>query len=263
MALKELDATPELRDDPALKDFNDVLGLAKSFKDTKAFVGTSIRPPGDNATPEARAEFYEKLKKHAPNLVPLDDKDEAAQTLVWDRLGRPKDAAGYEFKPPEGVTIDMEALRAAAVTAGFTKGQFQKFAEATVAAEQKKTDAVAADTKALRLEWGHAYEQKCQEAASAAAKLDAPAGVVQLIRDGKLPSEQLKMWAKLSAALGKEGTQISQQNGKQTDNVTPAEAQAQIDEIMANPAYFDRNHPQHGRLVKEVVRLGELMEPRA
>jgi len=45
---------PELRDDPSLKDINDVATLAKTYKDTKAFVGSSIRPPGPDASPEAK-----------------------------------------------------------------------------------------------------------------------------------------------------------------------------------------------------------------
>jgi hypothetical protein len=49
MPIKEL--PEDLQNDPALKDFNDLPSLAKSFKETKAFVGSSIRPPGPDAGP--------------------------------------------------------------------------------------------------------------------------------------------------------------------------------------------------------------------
>jgi hypothetical protein len=138
MPLKELDAAPELRDDPSLKDFNDLPALAKSYKEQKAFIGNSIRPPGPDASPEARKEFYEKLQKHAPDLVPFRDGDAEAEKVVWGRLGRPDKREAYEFKVPDGVDINIEALRDAAEAGGMTKGQFTKLAEKAVAGAQQR-----------------------------------------------------------------------------------------------------------------------------
>lgn len=260
MALKELDTDPALRDDPTLKDFPDVMTLAKSYRDTKAFVGNSIRPPGPDATAETKAEFFTKLQKHAPNLLPFDDNDAAAQDVVWSRLGRPKDAAGYEFKAPDDVPIDMEGLRAAALATGMTKAQFTKAAEAAVTATRKNLADAAADNKALRAEWGQAYEPKLKAAAAAASKLNAPEAFVKLIQDGKLSSGQLKLWDTLAKSLGTEGTEISKQNGSPAPGVpTPAEAEAQIHEIMADPDYWKGGAPRHKSLVEKVLKLQALI----
>lgn len=261
MALKELDATPELRDDPSLKDFNDIATLAKSFKETKAFVGTSIRPAGPDASPEAKKEFFDKLQKHAPHLVPLDDKDAAAQDIVWSRLGRPKDPNEYTFQAPEGVAIDIEGLRAVAVKTGMTKSQFQKAAETAVAAEVIKRDGALDDNRKLRTEWGAAYDQNAKAAASAAAKAGAPDTFIKAVADGKLPSDQMKMWHSIGKMLGGEGTEIGKQRGSGGVGAsipTPAEAKAQIDEIMDNPVYWDRakrGTAEHKALVSRVAEL--------
>jgi hypothetical protein len=159
MPIKEL--PDDLRDDPALKDFNDLPALAKSFKETKTFVGRSIQPPGEAATPEQKAEFYDKLRKHAPNLVPLDEKDEKAQELVWEKLGRPKDAKEYDFKPPPegGASSTWSQLRETAKALGLTKAQFNKMAERRWR-HTKVADEFKADQTALKTEWGAAYQEK-------------------------------------------------------------------------------------------------------
>lgn len=262
MALKELDATPDLRDNPALKDFTELSKLAQSFIDTKAFVGSSIRPPGPDATPAARQEFYDKLIKHAPDLVPLREGDAEADKLVWNRLGRPADANGYEFKAPDDVPVDLAALRVEALATGMTKGQFAKRAELEVTKTRASIEAASADNKALRTEWGQAYDSKLKDAAAAAAKLNAPEAFVKLIQDGKLSSSQLKLWDSLAKSLGTEGNGIGRQTGSPAPGTpTPAEAEAQIQEIMADPAYWKAGDPRHAGLVQKVMKLQALITP--
>ena len=47
----------EYRDNEALKQFNDIGALAKSYVETKALQGQSIRIPPESAGPEAKAEY--------------------------------------------------------------------------------------------------------------------------------------------------------------------------------------------------------------
>jgi hypothetical protein len=205
MPLKELDANPELRDDPSLKDFNDLPTLIKSYKEQRAFIGASIRPPGPDASPEARKEFYEKLVKHAPDLVPLREGDAEAEKVVWGKLGRPTKREEYAFKPPDGVDINLEALRDAAETAGLTKAQFTKLAEKTAVGAQRQALETQKDRDALRTEWGTAYETKLKNAAAVAQRMGQPEAVVGAIMAGKVPSAALKTWDAIASAVGKEG----------------------------------------------------------
>src|ERR1017187_1689606 len=72
------EALPEAeRADPAIKDIADIPALVKVYKDTKSFVGTSIRPPGPDASPAARKEFLEKMQKHAPELASFGEDPES------------------------------------------------------------------------------------------------------------------------------------------------------------------------------------------
>ena len=254
------ESLPEtLRADPALKDIKDVGALAKSFVDTKAFVGQSIRPPGPDAGAEAKKDFYAKLQKHAPDLVPLSD-DPEAQAALWGKLGRPSKPEEYEYKAPEGVELPLDNLRQVALAAGMTRKQFEKFAEKAAEGITKQQGEAKADQAALKTEWGQAYEQKLQGAAAVAAKLNVPDPIVQQIKAGNLNSAQLKLWDSISKAMGAgEGSEVAKQGvTPQPGKLTPAEASTQIDEIMARPdkAYWDRNHPLHKNLVKKV---GELM----
>jgi len=69
--------------DPAFAAFNDLQGLAKSYKETKSLVGQKLGIPDANATPEAKALFYKSL-------------------------GVPEKAEEYGFQPPENIP---EALK--------------------------------------------------------------------------------------------------------------------------------------------------------
>lgn len=259
MPLKELDAVPELRDDPSLKDFNDLPSLAKSYKETKAFVGTSIRPPGPDASPEARAEFYKKLQAHAPDLVPLKPGDADAEKLVWGKLGRPEKKEEYDFKLPEGVNVNLDLLREVAAETGMTKAQFEKFAARTVVGAQKLSAETKADRDALKTEWGNAYESKLQKAAAAASKLNAPKETVAAILKGEVSSSVLKTWDSIGTALG---TEPKIPGGPANRSpLTPAELEARFAEIQAHPAYFNRSHPEHAVYVKKATEIMEQMHP--
>jgi hypothetical protein len=261
MPIKEL--PDDLRDDPSLKDFNDVTTLAKSFRETKAYVGSSLRPPGPDATPEAKKEFFEKLQKHAPHLVPLDDKDEAAQELVWSKLGRPKDAKEYEYKAPDGVELDLEPLREVAKAAGMTKVQFAKLAERAVNARAQNLEKARTDQAALKAEWGAAYAEKVAKASAAATKLGADEGVVQAIQAGTLPPKAMKTWDSIAKALGTEPSAeiAGQKGGGGKGALTPAEAEAQIAEIQAGKALWDKNDPMHAITKQRYIKLVEQATP--
>jgi hypothetical protein len=261
MALKELDSVPELRDDPSLKDFNDLPTLAKSYKETKAFVGTSIRPPGPDATPEARKEFYDKLAKHAPDLVPLRAGDADAEKLVWDKLGRPSRREEYAFAVPDGVDINIEALRDAAETAGMTKSQFEKLAAKTVAGAQAQGLEIQKGHAALKTEWGAAYETKLKNAAAVAQKMGQPEAVVGAIMAGRLPAGSLKTWDSIATAVGAEGRGPAGQQGGQQELLTRTEAEARFREVQSHPAYFNKNHPEHEVYVQKGFKLMEQLHP--
>jgi hypothetical protein len=72
----------DLAKDPALSAFSDLQGIAKAYISTKALVGKAQGIPGENATPEEKAAFY-------------------------NALGVPETPEGYGLKAPEGLPEAM------------------------------------------------------------------------------------------------------------------------------------------------------------
>lgn len=92
----------DIRGNPAIQSFNDFGGLAKSYIDTKAMVGNSVRLPGKDAKPEDIEGLFNRLEVRPPDS--------------WLRKMRdvPEKAADYEYvKPadmPEGAQWSEELV---------------------------------------------------------------------------------------------------------------------------------------------------------
>jgi hypothetical protein len=257
----------ELRSHPSLKDLKDPVALAKSYVETKALVGGSLRPPGPDATPEARAEFVTKLREKVPELVLIPDGDDeaakAARETVWQRLGKPKEAK--EYAPPKDVELPethLEVLRKEAAEEGLTKAQFaaraKRVAEALDAAKTAQKEAKEAN----RRELGAAFDERTAAAAATAAKLGFPAELVAALKDGSVDPGTFKAFSAVAKGFG-ETRQVADQSGAADGKLTPAEAKARRAEIMARPEYFSPKPGQmdvHKSLVAKVRELNDLIE---
>jgi hypothetical protein len=193
--------------------------------------------------------------------VPLRDGDAEAEKLVWGKLGRPEKPEGYTAEVPKDVPVNLDVLREVAANAGMTNKQFQALVTKTVAGVQKQMQATTADKDALKTEWGGAYDAKLRDAAAVAAKLGWPKEAVAQILGGDLSSTQLKGWDAIAKAVGKEGHGIGDQRGGGNEALTPAELNSRFKELQANPAYMDRNHPQHDEYVQRGVKIMQQLHP--
>lgn len=97
----------DLRGEKSLQDFKSVTDLARTTVHQQRMLGSSVQVPKVDGSPEDWGKFY-------------------------DKLGRPKDAASYEYSAkdvlPEGVTLDKEfetRLREHAHASGWVPKQFQ------------------------------------------------------------------------------------------------------------------------------------------
>jgi hypothetical protein len=227
---------PELREQAALKDFKDPNALAKSYLETKSLVGSSIRPPGPDAGPEAHAEFAKRLAEKSPGIVYLPDDEKAraeVEAVVWDKLGRPKDIEGY-IAVVEDVEVDLPALRAQAKEEGLTKAQFAKRLEKVVgAARQAKEARQAAETE-LKKEWGLAYDEKVLSAKAAAMRLGVPETAL-----ANIPPSQLRVWANVAKSIGGEARQVATQGANPTGALTRDEMQLQVAEMRGRKEYLN------------------------
>jgi hypothetical protein len=251
-------ALPEnLRADPSLASFKDVGALAQSFVETKSLVGKSIRPPGPDAAPDVRKEFVNRMLQLEPALVYAPDGDPEAINRMWKRLGKPEKPEEYEV--PEIVKeagLNTDELRALAVTGGLTKAQFKGLAEVMAKATLEQKRVTALERIALEEEWGAAKEERTLAARAAALKM----GLTEPEANALSP-RQLKVFANVAKAVGVDRNEFRRQgDGADNGALDPSEAKRQMEEIRANPDYFDafKNPAQHRALVARMSKLAEM-----
>lgn len=257
----------ELKSAPALKDVGDVATLAKAFVETKAFVGSSIRPPGPDATPQAKTDFIQKLQEKVPELLFLPDGDDdvakLARETAWTKLGRPKEPKDYVLPADVQVPEEhLEALRKEALDEGLTKSQFQarakRVADAITQAELGRQDS----QKALKKELGAAFDERTAAAAAVAAKLGLSPELVAALKNGTVDVGTFKAFATIAKGFGEMRQVADQGGGGGGGRLTPGEAEAQRAEIMARPEYFNPKASQmaiHESLKRKVQELNELI----
>lgn len=266
------DSLPDdLKGEAMFKDIPDVPTLAKVARDAKSALGSRMPIPGPDAGPEALAEFRQKLQKAAPDLieVPKDpEKRKAVEATIWETLGRPKDEKGYSLEGLDlgGVQFTDEevgALRKVAQRRGYTVEQFKAFAtdaagERAVAAKAQK------DVQAeLRAEFGLAYDDRMKEIAVVAEKTGAPQVLRDAIAKGTIDKGTAQYLLSLSKSLGVDTREIAAQRGAGAGALTPPEAERQINEILANPAFLNpgKNPDEHKRLVRRLAELERYASP--
>lgn len=110
--------------------------------------------------------------------MPEKSDDVAAWGEVYDKLGRPKSSADYQFKVPEGITPDPASTKWTQELfhkAGLTKAQGEMIANEwnsnVVSTEKVSVEARSAQTQvekgALQKEWGGAWQDKVKACAAA------------------------------------------------------------------------------------------------
>lgn len=261
-------ALPEdLRGAPALKDIQDVSALTKQFLDTQALVGSSIRIPSEHASAEDLAAFQTRLQERVPGLVHVapDDPESFAHTMR--SLGAPEAADGYALPEMEGAEglRQVEGFQEWAHEANLTQRQFATLAEKFTAASQARAEQGAvqhnADLEALSREWGQAYDGKVANAAQLVRLKGGPEEFAAAIEAGKVQPAILKFMGDLADGYGEADLGEARKQGGDRA-MTPAEATAQLDEIMRNREhpYWDKGptNPEKQRAMEQVLKLREL-----
>ena len=228
----------------------------------RSMIGNSIRVPSEEASDEARSDFYEKVMRKAPDLMRRPDIDnDEVMTDVWGSLGKPETPAKYDLPEFEDYQINdnrAQELKEMAHKANLTKRQFKALANDILGLDRQSQmsvdETVASDKKTLASDWGEAYEQRTRVAATIAEKSGAPEALVNAIKEGKADSGTMKWLYQLSKQMSGEGSPMASM-GDQIDS--PADIQGKVDDIMNNQShpYWDSAHPQHKRAVDNMVAM--------
>lgn len=230
------------------------------IKNHRSMLGQSIRVPGEDAGEEAMKEFYGKLQAKVPGLMPTPDPEDAdSYNHVLATLGKPDKTDGYNT---EGIKMDAEELgelKQLALDAGLTRKQFKEFTSKLAGRKSERNEALQAqmseDQKALRGEWGTAFEQRAKIAANVALKTGAPENLVKAIGAGEADSGTMRWLYSLAEQFGGETLNFSPDSNDPV--ATPGELQGQIDDIMNNSKhpYWQTGHPGHKAAVDKMVEL--------
>lgn len=244
------DALPEdLRNDPSLTPYQDLIGLAKSHVHAQKMIGRDKIPvPGKDAT----------------------DDD---WNTVYSKLGRPESPDKYDLKLPEGVKPDdphAMALKAMAHKAGMNPRQLQAVMDwmQTTTGEAAKTQKQVyeqefnAGIDALKKEWGAAFDRELRRMDAAIEHF----GGEELDAVLKHPGIPNKVRFALAKALAKVGSTLAEDQMRGGGNgqgmgMTPAEMQAKVADLMASPAFNDVNHPGRAVAIRQYEDLMKAMYP--
>lgn len=241
----------EFRNSPVLKDYPDINALAKSHINLQRMVGGEKIPvPQEGWNEDQYGEFY-------------------------TRLGRPPSPDGYEFKFPEGYQPQEDLFKgmvSAMHKAGLTKKQanevVSKFAEFDVkvareaqqAAAQQQSDALMT----LKHDLGDKYDEEMNYARYGIQELGDKELVGFLEESGLGNSVPMaKLMSKVGKLLATDRATGSTSTGGPDDlNLTPAQAQAEINAILQDPeknkAWLDANAPNHEAVVNRIAHLHKL-----
>lgn len=243
------DLSEDLQANETLNQYNTAEDALTGFIQTKSALGNSIRIPSEDAGDDDRNAFIDKLMNKVPSLMKRPDNDDPD---FWKTFGTPEDGAGYDV--PEGVTLpegSEATLREIMHIAKLSKRQATDLlkemgtrgdlvtAEATEAAEVAEV--------ALRSEWGSAYDSRMKMVDKVKE---------QFFKEGMTPAALYKLGKAMMSGETEFAIQPEGPSG-----TTPGDAQAQIAEIDANPAYWDEAHPQHKSLIKKRMDLMKFAFP--
>jgi len=235
----------------SLEHIQDVGALAKSYVNAQSMIGADkLAIPGKYATPDDWAE-------------------------VDRRLGKPDNPDGYELQNnlPEGVEQNddmMTGFRQAAHETGLRPGQAQKLLDwyndtmgQTAQLQDGQYEAAQTQVEAdLRKEYGQAFEDNLNNANGVTAQF-ANEGITEImLADGTRLGDNpdfIRMNVGIANFINEKIGEDTLEGVKTSNAMTPGDIQAQMQDIMSNPAYTQRNHPQQSYLVQERLRLQEML----
>lgn len=266
--------SPELKGSAALADVKDIASLAQQFVDQSSYVGSAIRVPSEDASVEDKQKFFDKILKHAPNLMPRPEAgNEEQMNALLTAMGRPADTTGYEqVEVPAGLNFSEERMgqfKDLAHKYGLTKDQFKGVLGDVLAldasSQQASDAAVVTSRQATEQEWGAVFKDREAEAIAAAESTGAPAAIIQMAKEGKIGGDTLKWMYSLATKLGGAEGQAIRDQGQGNGRMAPDEAKAQISDILNNRShpYWDSHHPDNKSAIDKMLKLAAFADPQA
>nr|BAR37192.1 putative protease [uncultured Mediterranean phage uvMED] len=236
------------RNDPNIEKFTEIDALAKSYINATKMIG------------------QDKV------VIPTNNSTEEAWSEVYDKLGRPESADKYSLDAKsEVVNLDETAIKSFAEQShklGLNNKQAQGILEfyknnMEGTAQQSKIDTETAQAQAeqqLRQEWGRDFEGKVKQA-GALAKANINPEVLDMTlsngtRLGDHP-EIIKGFAKIAGMMQEDKIVATESENAQSVSNIEEEISSIVND--RNGPYWNKQHPEHDKMVQQVYTLREML----
>jgi len=245
------------------KGFKSADDVIKSYANLERMVGKSVRIPAEDASAEAKKDFYDKIAE-VEGIVIKGNED------AYSKLGRPESADKYDFEDlfPEDFDRDTASDDLAKfIDVSFEMGLNQEQANKLIGMqiEDMKSDqeqnklSIETGKKKLEEIWGQDYENRLNSAKQTAKIYSEkyPDEMDNLVNGpaGNNPA-LLNMLAELGQSFKEKGHIGMQQTNF---GLTPGEASDKIAEKRADrgfmEAYRDAKNPGHNLALAEMAKL--------
>jgi hypothetical protein len=230
------------------------------------------------ALAKAHVEQHKTIKQLQGSklVLPAADAPPEAWDPIFNAIGRPEDAAAYEFPLPEGVESSplVDKFRPIAHKLGLTAAQAKGIAEFQ---NQHAADEASAfyakgeeEVAAIKAELGGQYDAKLAAAKATFAKIfsgDDDASKAEAVAladelDGKLGSGRLmRAMMKLADLAGEHG--IIEPDSHIEGLGSVADAEAKLTELQADPGWREKFNKGDASTVAQRNRLLELAQKQA
>jgi hypothetical protein len=230
-------------------------------------LGALVQQKGWRSARDVLTSYQNLEKLVGGDRVALPGRDAGAEAWgpVWDKLGRPKDAAGYDFAPPEGVAYDKahaDWFRETAFKLGLSQDQARELHDAFIAhfpaaAETESADEPEVDLRQL---WGRQYDRNMAAARRAYGAFLGDEKPFQEIADGIGEEALMDLLAKVGRATAEDSITAradAHGNGPRSAGEALSEIARLQQAAKADPKhpYVNKTHPEHKATVKRMEDL--------
>lgn len=251
----------EIKTNGVLDDVKTIDQMANMIVKGRQLQTHQISIPSEDASPEKRDEFLKDLQNKIPDLVYVGEG--ADMGTIYDRMGRPKEATGYELGDlPDPLKPSFDKLTSTAHEAGVNAKQMKAITDAILgdytANLDIATNQMDESIGKIKQEFGEATEDKLRAAERFAKQLGFDENFADALGKGAVGLDNLKAFDKVMAGFESSGPRIGEEFGAGPEGrLTPEAAEMQLSEIMGNKdhPYWDGASPAHKASVNKVVEL--------
>jgi len=207
--------------------------------------------------------------------LPKEDADAEEWGAVYNRLGRPEDASGYELsnrEHPEGaidLTGDMSQW---AHEAGLSKRQAQtmyekyngRMSEFVEDMQTQQAERTASDEQVLRKEWGEAWDENIAAATRFRQRFNLDDGTIGRLEGALGLRGLLELSAEIGRGLGEHtmpGDREQDSGAGTAFGMTPGAAKAKIADLSLDEKFMEQYLDGRPEAVARMTRLHSLAHP--